>query len=57
VDRILTMNLLTSVPAWATSEEAQVWLLGFGAGAMVTLFRACLRWMKRAMDDRGAMGD
>lgn len=36
-----------SVPAWAGSNEAQAWFYGLAAAAMVRVFRAGLRWLKR----------
>lgn len=41
------MNLITSLPAWANTPEAQAFWLGLGAGAMIMLFRAAIRWFKR----------
>jgi len=38
-------------PAWAVSDEAKVWLCGFIVAAMVRIFRAALRWFKRAGTD------
>jgi hypothetical protein len=51
------MNLLTSLPAWAVTPEAQAWVLGLGAAGMVRVFRAGLRWFKRVSSDRGNYGD
>jgi hypothetical protein len=44
-------------PTWLLTDEAKAFYLGVIFGALVRLFRACLRWFSRAMDDRGAMGD
>lgn len=41
------MNLLTSLPAWATTDEAKAWALGLGAGCLVRIIRIGLRWFKR----------
>ena len=37
-----------SIPDWALTDEAKAWFLGFGMIAFVRIFRACLRWFKRA---------
>lgn len=46
------MNLLTTLPAWALTDEAKAWFLGFGAMALVRVFRACLIWFRRAGTER-----
>lgn len=46
------MSLLTSLPAWALTDEAKAWFLGFGAMALVRIFRAALIWFKRAGIER-----
>jgi len=47
------MNFLPSeLPEWATSEEAQIWVVGFTVSAMVRIFRACIKWFKRAGTER-----
>lgn len=51
------MNLLISLPSWATSPEAQAWVYGFGAGALVRITRAALRWFKRTALDSPTHGD
>lgn len=45
------MNLLTSLPEWAVSQEAQAFWLGLGVGVMVRLVRAGMRWFRRIGDD------
>jgi len=45
------MNWAFDMPSWAVSDEAQAWVSGFFLMAMVRIFRACLRWFKRAGDD------
>lgn len=35
-------------PSWVRSDAAKMWLAGFIVGALVRLFRAALRWFKRA---------
>lgn len=45
------MDLLTSLPAWAVTQDAQAFWLGFGAASMVRIFRAGLRWFHRVSDD------
>lgn len=47
------MNLITTIPDWAASQEAQAFWLGLGAGVMVRIVRAGLRWMKSAGNDLG----
>jgi len=37
-------------PDWATSDAAQVFLMGFITGAMLQIFRAALGWFKAASD-------
>jgi len=37
-----------SFPAWASGDEAKVWLFGFIFGGIILLFRAALRWFKLA---------
>jgi len=44
--------LIETFPAWATSDESKAWLLGFTAAAMVRIFRASLKWFKRAGTER-----
>lgn len=51
------MNLLTSLPSWAVTDEAQAWMLGLGAAAMVRVFRAGLRWFKRMGSTGNTYGD
>lgn len=46
------MTLLTTLPEWAVSPEAQAWAYGFGAMALVRIFRAGLLWFKRAGIER-----
>lgn len=46
------MNLLTSLPSWAVTPEAQAWCLGLGAACMVRILRAGLRWFKRVAHER-----
>lgn len=46
------------MPEWAVSDEAQAWVCGFFLMATVRIFRACLRWFKRAgRDGGGSSGD
>lgn len=40
-----------SFPAWATTDEAKCFFLGFAVGATVRIFRAALRWVKRIGND------
>lgn len=35
-------------PSWAYSDAAKLWLAGFVTAAMIRIFRASLRWFKRA---------
>jgi len=35
-------------PAWATTDAAKCWLMGFIVGAMICIFKKALRWFKRA---------
>ena len=51
------MNLITSLPSWAVTDEAKAWMLGLGAACMVRVFRACLKWFKSVGNDRGNYGD
>jgi len=37
-----------TMPEWATTEEAACFFMGFATGAGIILFRAGLRWWKRA---------
>jgi hypothetical protein len=46
-------DLLTSLPAWAVSAESQAWFYGLGAGALIRVTRASLRWFKRVDTDSG----
>jgi len=41
-----------SLPAWATTDEAQAFVYGLFIAAGVRVFRAGLRWVKRVSDDR-----
>jgi len=41
-----------AVPAWVTSPEGLCFVLGFALMAGVRLFRAGLKWMKRAGSER-----
>lgn len=41
-----------SLPALLVSDEAKVFFLGLFTGAFVRLFRASLRWFKRAGTER-----
>jgi len=34
-------------PAWASSDAAMCWLMGFITGAIIRIFRAALRWFKK----------
>lgn len=45
-------DLLTSLPDWALTDEAQAWWLGFGAMALVRVFRAALRWFRKIGEER-----
>lgn len=45
------------LPDWATTDEAKAWFLGFVAMGMVRLFRAGLRWFKRAGAEGVSHGD
>jgi len=47
------MNLITSIPEYITSESGQAFMLGMGAGAMIALTRAALRWFRAAAHDTG----
>ena len=40
------MSLITSLPAWAVSDDAKAWFLGFGACMMAVLFRAALNYFR-----------
>ena len=51
------MNLFTSIPDWAVSDEAKAWMLGLGAAAVVRIFRAALRWFKRMGSEGKNYGD
>ena len=39
------------MPAWASTDEAKCWFLGFAMGATVRIFRSGLKWLKRVGDD------
>jgi len=41
-----------SLPAWAVTEEAQAWFYGFAVMCFVRIFRAGLKWFKRAGIER-----
>jgi len=43
---------LFTIPAWAVTPEAQAWVLGFFSAALVRVFRAGVRWLKRV--DQGS---
>lgn len=45
------MNLLTSIPAWAVTDDAKAFWLGLGAGVLIRLVRAALRWFRSVADD------
>jgi hypothetical protein len=51
------MNLITSLPSWAVTDEAQAWMLGLGAASIVRLFRAALRWFNRVGAEGISYGD
>jgi len=40
-----------SMPAWAVSDEAKAWVLGFIFGALVRITKASLLHFKRAGSD------
>jgi len=55
------MDLLTTLPDWAeapkVSNDCQAWLYGLGAAGIARIFRASLKWFKRAGRDTGNYGD
>jgi len=45
------------LPAWATTDEAAAWFVGFCLGCMLRLFRVGLRWFRRVGDDSASSND
>jgi hypothetical protein len=41
-------SLITSAWDSITSEAGMVWCLGFGSASVIQIFRAGLRWVRRA---------
>ena len=40
------MDLLVSMPDWATAAESQIFVAGMGAAILIGITRACLRWFR-----------
>lgn len=44
-------DIISNLPAWATTDEAKAYVAGFVVGASVRIFRSAMRWMKRIASD------
>ncbi len=53
----LLADLPFTMPEWAVTDEAQAWVCGFFLMGTVRIFRAGLKWFKRAGHDQGHDGD
>lgn len=46
------MDLLTTIPEWAVTDEAKAFALGFGAVGLVMVVRYALEWFKAIGTER-----